>query len=450
MNFATPQVSSPPTESICRSMVAQANLRQANLRQANLGRSQPVLIRIQASFCLSAAVLAAVLGAVALVASQGRAADPDHVAVNVRGDLNHSRDVFTSTGKGRVAFLGGSITEMNGYRPMVMKALQARFPNTEFEFINAGIGSTCSHTGAFRLSHDVLSKKPDLLFVEFAVNDDQDAAHDYRGAVRGMEGIVRNARIQLPQMDLVMTHFVNKSMLETVQAKKTPISIQAHEAVAKQYGVPTCNVAIELANQIAAGKMTWKVYGGVHPKPAGNQIAVGLIEQVFEETGFSAANSTITAAPRITLFWPEPIEPSSFSQGRFLSADAITMGDGWTHEQPDWKQIPGGFRARFANRPLYVATEPGSTIEIHFTGSAIGMFVLAGPDAGTAEYSIDGGDWQTTDLFHRFSKGLHYPRTVVLQSGLESGKHVVKIRVAKTGNPSSKGTAVRVLEFVAS
>ncbi|MCA9139988.1 MAG: SGNH/GDSL hydrolase family protein [Planctomycetales bacterium] len=372
-------------------------------------------------------------------------------SVHVRGNLDHSRQVFLSTGKGRVAFIGGSITEMNGYRPMVMESLQKRFPKTEFEFINAGISSTCSHTGAFRLVNDVLNAKPDLLFIEFAVNDDQDAAHSYEDALRGMEGVIRSARTTLPDMDLVVTHFVNLSMLETVQSGGKPTSIRAHETVAEHYGVSTCNVAVELADQIATGKMTWQIYGGVHPKPAGNRIAADLIDQVFEQTGFSSDGRTSGTSSEAGLKkLPDPIDHASFFQGRFLSRAAVTMGPGWSFEEPDWKQIPGAFRSRFAGRPLTVADRPGSELEIAFSGTAIGLFVLAGPDAGTVEFSIDGGPWQQADLYHHHSKGLHYPRTVVLKSGLENAQHKVKLRVATAKNDDSNGTAVRVLEFVAS
>ena len=91
--------------------------------------------------------------------------------------------------------MGGSITQMNGYRPMVSQFLENKFPKTKFEFINAGISSTCSTTGAFRLKSHVLDKGDiDLFFIEFAVNDDQDAAHAERDCVRGMEGIIRHAR----------------------------------------------------------------------------------------------------------------------------------------------------------------------------------------------------------------------------------------------------------------
>ena len=126
---------------------------------------------------------------------------------------------------------------MDGYRPMVARSIRDRFPDTEFEFTNAGIASTCSHTGAFRLPRDVLAYKPDLLLVEFAVNDDQDAAHSYQAALQGMEGIVRAARLAYPEMNMIITHFVNPSMLATVDAGKVPTSIRAHEAVARRYGV---------------------------------------------------------------------------------------------------------------------------------------------------------------------------------------------------------------------
>ena len=65
-----------------------------------------------------------------------------------RGGYANSQLQFVKNKNGRVAFMGGSITQMNGYRPMVAGWLQKRFPETQFEFVNAGISSTCSTTGA--------------------------------------------------------------------------------------------------------------------------------------------------------------------------------------------------------------------------------------------------------------------------------------------------------------
>ena len=57
----------------------------------------------------------------------------------MRGSFDHSRTAFEKLKFGRVAFMGGSITEMNGYRPMVMNFLERKYPKAQFEYINAGI-----------------------------------------------------------------------------------------------------------------------------------------------------------------------------------------------------------------------------------------------------------------------------------------------------------------------
>lgn len=379
------------------------------------------------------------------------AADVSFPSVVLRGNLNRSRAVFNQTHRGTVVFMGGSITEMDGYRPMVCETLKKRFPETEFRFVNAGIASTCSHTGAFRVPTDILAHKPDLLLIEFAVNDDQDAGHSYENALRGMEGIVRAARKSNPKLDIVITHFVNPTMLEAIQQGKVPTSIRAHESVAEHYEISTCNVAVELAKRIASGETSWKIYGGVHPKPAGNRIAADLVEQVFEANQFSGdAQSTDALATQSRLPLPAPIDPTSFSGGHYLDATRLQLGDGWSTFQPDWKKIPGSFRARFDGRPLTIAETPGAEMQLQFQGTSIGLYVLAGPDAGMLQYAIDDGAWHDRDLYHHYSKGLHYPRTVVLESGLQPGKHTLRLRVSTAQNPNSRGHAVRVLEFVAS
>ena len=135
---------------------------------------------------------------------------------------------------------------------MVAKWLEERFPKTKFDFINAGISSTCSTTGAFRLQRDVLSHGPvDLFFIEFAVNDDQDAGHPKEACIRGMEGIIRKMRLQSPKTDLVVTYFVNPGMLEKLKKGKTPVPMAAHERVLQKYGVSedSSRPRTRLANQ---------------------------------------------------------------------------------------------------------------------------------------------------------------------------------------------------------
>ncbi len=366
--------------------------------------------------------------------------------VALRGDFQNARLTFERTGKGTVAFLGGSITEMNGYRPMVSELLQKRFHKTAFTFIGAGISSTCSTTGAFRFGSDVLVKGPvDLLFVEFAVNDDQDGRHTREECIRGMEGILRQARMANPAMDIVITFFVNEAMLKTLQEGKTPLTVEAHTAAAEHYRVPTIHLAKEVAEQITAGTLTWGQYGGVHPAPFGNALCTRMIDELFNRAWAAPLPEGASAAPSLVPL--TPLDPLNYGAGRFVNPADAKVKQGWTLGVPEWKSLPGGKRERFTALPMLCATEPGAELALAFEGTAVGAYIAAGPDAGVAEASIDGGPFERVNLLHAYSKGLHYPRTVMLGAGLQPGPHTLTLRIA--AETQGTGHAMRIMQFVA-
>lgn len=358
---------------------------------------------------------------------------------HLRGSLIPSRRKFDE-GTGHVVFMGGSITEMDGYRPIVMEQLKKRYPKTQFTFTNAGISSTCSTTGAFRLEEDVLAKGPvDLLLVEFAVNDDQDAHHAKRECILGMEGVVRHMRQHNPKADIVMVHFVNESMLEKLAKGEEPLSSGAHEEVAKRYGISSVHVARELSRRILGKTMTWNEYGGVHPGKAGNQMAADLVGEVFDQAEKTQLGKQLVAPYPL----PEALDSGSYSKGRFLLNKSITLGEGWELSTPNWPQLKGECRGRFKNLELLWSDTPGAVMTAPFNGETLGAYVLAGPDAGTVEVSIDAGPFKPVLLKHAYSGGLHYPRTVILASGLADGKHTARIRLAK----SESKTAARIVRL---
>lgn len=370
-------------------------------------------------------------------------AQPFGGKVCLRGSLDNARLTFERTGKGTVAFLGGSITEMEGYRPRVCAILQKRFPQTSFTFINAGISSTCSTTGAFRLGTDVLGQGPvDLLFVEFAVNDDQDGHHTRTECVRGMEGIVRHLRQACPNADAVMTFFVNEAILKSFQEGGVPLTVETHAAVAERYGVPTINLAQEVAEELTAGTLTWEKYGGVHPAPFGNDLCAQMIDQLFSRAWAAPLPPAATLRPHAL---PSPLDPLSYAAGRFVNPAEAKIGQGWTLGVPEWQKLPGDKRDRFTSIPMLCATEPGAELTLSFEGTAVGAYVVAGPDAGMAEVVIDGGAASRVNFYHPYSKGLHYPRTVMLGADLKPGRHALTLRVA--AETESAGHALRIMQF---
>ena len=398
------------------------------------------IARMVAGVSLMAAWLA---GDVVRAAETVDKADPANVCL--RGTLTNCRIRFERDKKGHVAFIGGSITEMNGYRPMVCEILKRRFPGCEFTFTDAGISSTCSTTGAFRLQSDVLSKGPvDLFFVEFAVNDDQDAHHSPADCVRGMEGIVRQCQAHNPRMDIVITHFLNEASLADHQAKKTPIPVTAHEKVAERYGVSTIHLWREVAARIEAGSLTWKKFGGVHPAPYGNALCAGMIDDLMARAW--AQPLPADAKPKDHPL-PDPLDPLSYARGRFIDPAKAKVKEGWTLGVPDWKSLKGSKRGRFTNIPMLWADKSGAELTLEFEGTAVGAYVVAGPDAGVLEVRVDDKPQNDVNLRHRFSAGLHYPRTVMFAADLAPGKHTLTLRVSEKSHGA--GQAARIMQFTA-
>ena len=403
--------------------------------------------------CASAAVLLLALSAGTVGAAQdvkGEAMPSGRLNANVtpRGGFDNSRIRFERDGRGHVAFIGGSITEMNGYRPMVCEMLRERFPKTKFTFTDAGISSTCSTTGAFRLKRDVLDAGPvDLLLIEFAVNDDQDAGHARRECIRGMEGIVRQVRDHNPNADVIITYFVNPGMLKLLQGGTTPVPIAAHEAVAARYGVPTIHLAKEVAEKIKGGAYDWKQFGGTHPAPFGNRVCAGMIQALLESAWSAPLPNDAKPVPHPMP--AKPLDPLSYVRGRLIDVKQAKPTSGWKVGVPPWKELKGGCRKRFAKVTMLAADQPGATLRLAFEGTAVGAYVLAGPDAGVLEATLDGGKRRTVDLYHRFSRSLHYPRTVMFDADLEPGKHTLTLRLTAEHNKAATGTAARILHFVA-
>jgi len=360
--------------------------------------------------------------------------------ITIRGSFDHSRIAMETNNAATVAFMGGSITEMDGYRPMVMDFLKEKYPQTEFTFINSGISSTCSTTGAFRLPRDVISKGPiDLFFLEFAVNDDQDAAHSRDACIRGIEGIIRQLRTKFPQTDIVVTYFVNPKMLAELDKGKKPLSMSSHEQVLERYQISRIHLGRELSTQIKKGKFTWGKFGGTHPKTPGNRLCADMHEHLLN-LAWSGPSPTVAKPHPLP---SSPLSPFNYEFGRFLSPKKVKLTDGWKYSEPNWTNLKGSKRKRYLNAPLLHTDFEAAPLQFKFKGRAIGAFVLAGPDAGKIKFQIDDRPPKEAELYHNYSRNLHYPRTVMFAHDLEPGTHTITIHA----KPSSHGNAVRIMEF---
>ena len=92
-----------------------------------------------------------------------------------------------------LAYLGGSITQGSlssapdtCYAALTTKWWKKQYPETEFTYVNGGIGGTTSQFGVSRVESDILTYQPDFVIIEFSVNDENTLffRETYEGLVR--------------------------------------------------------------------------------------------------------------------------------------------------------------------------------------------------------------------------------------------------------------------------
>ena len=367
--------------------------------------------------------------------------------ISSRKGLPNAFRVFDSQKTATVAFLGGSISNAPGWRDSVCISLQRRFPNTSFHFIAAGIPSLGSLPHAFRLQRDVLdSGKVDLLFLEAAVNDEVNGT-DSLTQLRALEGIVRHARLHQPNMDIVLMSFADPDKTKAYNEGKIPVSIVNHELIATHYGLPSVNLAKEVRDRMENKEFSWdKDFKDLHPSPFGQGVYAKTIRTMlslnFEDAAFTGDKKKVARQ------LPKPMIKGNFEHGHYQKITTATYSDGWKLEA-DWRPEDGlGTRKGFVHVPMLVATRPAATLTLSFKGTAVGMSVVSGADAGTVVYSIDNGPEKKLDLYTQWSKSLHLPWYVLFGSNLKEGNHILKFRVSDHKNEKSTGNACRIAHFL--
>jgi sialidase-1 len=357
------------------------------------------------------------------------------------GNLNHSMELIKNKKAICVAFLGGSITDMKGWRALIMDYLREQYPETSFNFINAGIPSLGSLPHAFRLKHDVLEMNvPDLMFVESAVNDSGNGTPE-KVQRRALEGIIRHSRSINPDMDLVMMAFADPDKMKDYQQGKIPLEVRVHQEMARHYHLTFINLAREVSDRIAAGEFSWeKDFKNLHPSPFGQELYAHTMKILFQQTGYDHDIKSEGL--------PEVMDKGNYSRADYLSPGKAVQLNGFVLNK-NWSPSDSArTRSGFVHVPVLEGKTPGASFVLDFKGAVIGLAMLAGPDTGMLEYWIDGKQYPVIDFYTRWSKNLHLPWYVLLADDLGEGTHRLEGKISKARNPDSKGHALRVVNFL--
>ena len=108
------------------------------------------------------------------------------------------------------------------------------------------------------------------------------------------------------------------------------------------------------------------------------------------------------------------------------------------------------FRNRFLKTPMIYSRRAHAGLTINFSGTAIGAYLLAGPETGIIQCTVDGEHTKEVDTLHHFS-GFNYPMTVMFFNELAAGEHTLELEILENrpGRMKPGGTAFRAIGFVA-
>lgn len=359
-----------------------------------------------------------------------------------------------------VLFLGGSITvggsSPGGYVTFVEKWLTENYPNAKINIVNAGVSGTGSEYGARRYERDVLSEDPDLILIEFCVNDNDNIQHD------PMEVMVHKTWLNDPHTDILIFYTLMKRHLEYYKDGKLPPAASVHERVASFYGIPSVCTVFKTASRVNSGEMPWETFSpdACHPTQAG----YGFFNEAFEEALpelLKVASPTAhelgkSITPDLVVFRPPYVaEPVEF-KGELVTANGETAttvysvpvpSKNWTGEPvysaPDGKPL---WRLSWLPRELGGKLDPEiGADKSQWESNSMVWFEGDGGFTGPAGAKLFGRHVDNTVL-----AAIGNEIGVVRFIAPESGRYVVKVNSGPWGSNTGdqeKSMSLSILKF---
>lgn len=342
-----------------------------------------------------------------------------------RTPLSNTRKKLYEDKELKVAYLGGSVTvgfgatdpDKYSWRALTTKWLKDTFPMANITEIDATIGGSGSHLGAFRLARDVIPFEPDLFFVECGVNDSY-TPETYESAAKNFEALVRQIRKELPECDIITVYVTDAT--KAAKSDKEPLYTQvaAHDSIAQVYGIDSVNVGAALTNDFdlrSTMSPRWNTFfiDGVHNSNRGyEQYALTIQEHLADRLIFEEA---LPAAPHVL---PEVQNPLADVPLQYIMYDEMPL------ENTVGVELSENLFRLVPSNPYYGYISikgKDNSMEFEIDGTELSLFIY-GLNNSYVNYEVDG---QTGKAF----VGENTNSPIRLFEGLEPGKHRVKLRI---------------------
>ena len=221
-----------------------------------------------------------------------------------------------------IGFLGGSITQgslsstpKTCYAYLVYEWWKKSFPNAAFSFVNGGIGGTTSHYGGARAWKDVLCYRPDIVTVDFSVNDDANEFFEetYEGTLRRL--------LAAPSAPAVVV--LNNVFYDTGKNAQ-----DYHNRIADHYGIPHVSIKDTVYPDVESGKIVRAdiTPDNLHPNDKGHRLVADEICKLLDSIKAEVEEETIageniegkSTKTEASVLLPAPLTENAYEYSRLI------------------------------------------------------------------------------------------------------------------------------------
>lgn len=338
--------------------------------------------------------------------------------IMAEGNLSRLASVMRKARDGEeitIGVIGGSITQGSSasstnesYAHFVHQWWVEAFPDTVVNYINAGIGATNSYLAVHRVDQDLLASEPDVVVVEFSVNDSNTTffRNTYEDLIRKILKADNN-----PAVLLLFTTMEDGTSAQT-----------QHLFVGFHYDLPRISYRQVVLKEMEEGRLTWKDISpdNIHPNNMGHAIIGEMMWNFFN----SVYRRMDTIDNELELLIKEPLASEAYANATIMDSETIEPIQMGSFEKSN-------IYDRFNNNWSTDSGEESIIFEVKAKNIGIMYYKTTKGTGGQYEVYIDGEYNRILDA--DFSGGWgNYAETVELYSSKEADTHTIEIKKSDT------------------
>lgn len=321
-----------------------------------------------------------------------------------------------------IAIIGGSITEgagaskyENSYVYKLGQYLKTKYTN--LKILNLGAGGTASNFALFRLKRDLGHFRPDIIFVEFAVNDRIYSSVD---SSIYFEGLIREC-----------SQYTDKIVIIDMPTGICDACTTIHKKIAYFYNLPVIDVQDAIWRKIGNRQITWTKISidNLHPNDNGHELYYEIIKEELEKIDLQKLKMKI--------------DYRVISKYKFINPLLIEHSNKQVEYYGKWTEDTYNLNNKFKYGAI--SNNIGDAVIFKFKGKHLAMMNLLSRKGGRLACQLDEKYGFYIDLFME-SDG--YFDTTININNLKNIEHTLTMVIDKDRNPKSLGNDIIIGGFL--